>query len=84
MVQELVAAVFRYFENRCVPFFRTVHSPVLELAGDLAQYIPAHRILLAIRVEETDHALLLLKRLNETVQQKPVETPITESDTILS
>ena len=68
-VQELVAAAFRRFENRCVPLLRTVDSPVLELAGDFAQYVPAHRILLAIRVEETDHTLRLLKRLNETVQQ---------------
>src|SRR6202011_6181011 len=56
---------------------------VLKLAGDFAHPVPAYRILLAIRVEETDNALRLLKRLNEAVQQKPVKTPVTESDTIL-
>jgi hypothetical protein len=30
-----------------------------------------------------DHPLRLLKRLNQTVQQKPVETTVAKSDTIL-
>ena len=67
-IQKLVAAVFGCFENRPAPLLRSVAGPVLELAGDFAQHVPAQR---------------LLKRLTEAVQQKSVKTPVTESDPIL-
>jgi hypothetical protein len=38
--------------------------------------------LLPVRIEETDHSFGLLKRLNQPVQQDPVEAPIAESDAI--
>ena len=79
-IQKLVAAVFRCFENRCAPLLRMVDGPVLELAGGFAQNVAARLVLLAIGVEETDHSFRLLKRLNQPVEQQPVEAPVAESD----
>src|SRR5207244_12387120 len=81
-IEKLVAAVFRCVENRRAPLLRTVDGPVLELAGDLAQHIPAHRILLAISVEETDHSLGQLKRLEQTVKKPEVAAPSAECDAV--
>jgi hypothetical protein len=44
--------------------------------------IGTHRILLPVRIEESDHSLRLLKRLNQTVQQPRVEAPVTETNSI--
>jgi hypothetical protein len=38
--------------------------------------------LLPVRIEETDHSFRLLKWLNDSVEQQPVEAPVTESDAI--
>ncbi len=46
------------------------------------QYIPTNRVLLPERIEETDHSFRLLKGLNQTVEQQPVEAPVAESDAI--
>jgi len=46
------------------------------------KHVPAHRILLPVGVEETDYSFRLLKRLNQAVEQEPVEAPIAESDAI--
>jgi hypothetical protein len=55
---------------------------VLKLSGNLVQYVPTHRILLPVRIEKTDYSFRLLKRLNQTVQQQPVEAPVAEPDAI--
>ena len=80
-IEELVPPVFRRFQNRRAPLLRAVHDPVLKLSGNLVQYVPTHRILLPVRIED-DHSFRLLKRLNQTVEQQPVETPVAESDAI--
>jgi hypothetical protein len=54
----------------------------LKLSRNVVQYVATHRILLPVRIEKSDHSLRLLKRLNQTVQQQPVEAPVTESDAI--
>jgi hypothetical protein len=60
-----------------------IHDPVVELCRNLAQDIPADRIEISIRAKETNHALLLLERLNDSVQQNAIETTVAESDAIL-
>jgi hypothetical protein len=48
------------------PFLGAVDHPVVKLCGNLAQDIPADRIEISIRTKETNHALLLLERLNDS------------------
>src|SRR5262245_35349502 len=38
---------------------------------------------MSVRVEEPDHAFRLLERLDQAIEQNPIETPITEADVIL-
>src|SRR3981081_3799740 len=42
-----------------------------------------HRIKLTVRIEEADHSLRLLKRLNQPIQQDAVETTIMPVDATL-
>jgi hypothetical protein len=39
-IEGFVAAIFGRVEDRSAPLLRSVHYPVLELAGDVAQHIP--------------------------------------------
>jgi hypothetical protein len=80
---KLITAAFRSFQDWGIPFLRTILHPVLELLGDVAQHIPAHGVLIPIGAEESNHALGLLKGLDETVEQNPVETAISETNAIL-
>jgi hypothetical protein len=57
--------------------------PPLVLCGNVFQDRSADRIQLAIRVEESDDALRLLERLDEPVDQDPIEAPIPETNAIL-
>jgi hypothetical protein len=56
---------------------------MLKLLGNAAQCLPAHRIQLAISVEEADDAFWLLKRLNQPVQQDPVKATIMPTNAAL-
>jgi len=62
---------------------RAVRHPVPELIRDTRQKTACHALPSSIGIKETDHALRLLKWLNQTVEQQPVETTVAESDTIL-
>jgi hypothetical protein len=78
-VQELVAAVFRCFQNRRALLLRPVHDPVLELTGRFAQHVPAHLIPLPVRIEESDHSLRLLKWLNQAIEKQPNSVSTSDS-----
>src|SRR2546422_1822823 len=71
------------FENRSAPFLGSVLQPILELIGDFRQGFPGDPFPFAVGIEETEHALGLLERLNQAVEQKPVETPVPKLDAIL-
>ncbi len=58
-------------------------DPVVALVGNVAHAIPRHPVSLAVGVEKADHALRLLKGLDQPVQQKAIEAPVPESDAIL-
>jgi hypothetical protein len=55
----------------------------LELFCGTAQHIAADRVELPVAVEEADHALGLLKRLDQPVEQDPVKSAVSETDAIL-
>ena len=40
-------------------------QPALKLLGNVAQRVPAHRVMLPVGVEEADDVLRLLERLNQ-------------------
>jgi hypothetical protein len=47
------------------------------------QHIPADRIDLPVAREQADHPLRLLERLDQAVEQDPVEAAIAEADVVL-
>ena len=55
----------------------------MELISDSPQHVAADRILIPIRTEETHHSLGLLERLDEAVEQNPIQAAISESNAIL-
>src|ERR1700689_4443861 len=87
-VQELVsptvvASALGRFENRSAPLLGSVLQPILVLIGDIRQGLSGHPFSIAIDIEEAQHALGLLERLDQSSQQESVETPIPELDVML-
>jgi len=81
-VHEVVTTTFWRLQYRRGPLMGTVRHPVLVLVGDFVE----NRVSPAFprgRVEEADDAFGLLKRLDQSVQKQPVETPIGEANVIL-
>src|ERR1051326_8573794 len=72
-IDEYVAAALRSLQDGRTPFPRSIDYPVLKLAGDIAQDIPADRILLTVGVKETDHPLGLLEGLDQPVEQDAIK-----------
>jgi hypothetical protein len=64
-IHALDRAAFRSLRNGDVPFLRPPFQPALKLLGNVAQRVPAHRVMLPVGVEEADDALRLLERLNQ-------------------
>ena len=82
-IDEVIAASLRGFHNWNLPLARPRPQPGLELLGNAPQRIPAHWIELPIRVEETNDALWLLKRLNEPVEQDAIKATIMPTNAAL-
>src|SRR5262249_19349386 len=80
---EVIAAAIRRLENRDVPFLRPILEPRLKLLGNAAQDLPANWIDLPVGIEEPDHPLWLLKRLDQPVQQDPVKATVVPADAVL-
>jgi hypothetical protein len=79
----VVARAVGRFENRSTPLGGSVFQPILELVGDFRQGPSGHPLAITVGVEEAEHAFWLLERLDQAVEQKPVETPVSELDAIL-
>jgi hypothetical protein len=47
------------------------------------QRAPAHRVQVSVGVEKPNHALWLLKRLDQSIEQDPVEAAIVKANAIL-
>src|SRR6202048_2556120 len=45
-LDKVVASTLGSFQDRGIPFLRTILHPVLKLLGDVAQHIPADRVLI--------------------------------------
>ena len=82
-VDEFIAPTRRRLDDRRAPRLGVGHHPPLGLGGDVAEHRSTHGILVAVRVEEPDHALRLLERLDQPVDQDPIEAPIPEPNFIL-
>ena len=83
-VNEVIAPLVRgRLDDRRAPVLRPSGDPVVVLPGDVREDGFADRVQLPVGVEEADHALGLLKGLNQAVQQDAVEAAIGEPDTIL-
>ena len=82
-LHKFIAPALRRIQNRCSPFLGSIDGPVVELCGDVAQDTPADGVEISIRTKETNHALLLLERLDEPVKEDTIETAILKSDAIL-
>src|SRR5439155_18237983 len=82
-LHKLIAPAFGRIQNRGSPFLGAVDDPVVELCRNLAQHIPADGIEISIRAKETNHALLLLKRLDKSIEEDAIETSVLKSDVIL-
>jgi len=81
-IDKFVAASFRCRDDRSIPSVGLLLRPALELFSSTAQHIAADRIDLPIAVEKPDDPLGLLKRLDQAVEQNPVETAIAEADAV--
>src|ERR1700739_4555662 len=60
-LDKVVAPTLGSFQDGGVPFLGTILYPVVELISDFPQHIPAHRVLISIGAEESDHPLGLLE-----------------------
>src|SRR6516165_3921338 len=80
---EVVTSSLRSSHNGCIPGLRSVLDPVLKLGGDVSQHITTDGVLMSTAAEETDHALGLLKGLDEPVKQDAVEAAVSESNATL-
>src|SRR6202790_2098300 len=82
-VHEVVTATLGRLQNRRVPLLGTVGHPVLVLVGNFVEKIACHPLSFPVGIEEADDAFGLLKRLDQSVQEQPVETTIGEANAIL-
>ena len=79
---EFVAATLRRLHNWNVVLRRPRLQPLLKAIGDAMQGASAHRVQLSVGGEKPDHSLRLLKRLDQSVEQDPVEAAIVETNAI--
>ncbi|MFQ5929007.1 MAG: hypothetical protein ACE5MK_04870 [Acidobacteriota bacterium] len=82
-LDEFIPPSVRRGQHRCTPLLGTVLHPVVILAGNIPQNIPADGIELAVVPKEPHHSFWLLEGLNETVQENAVQTAIVKPYAIL-
>src|SRR6266568_6263552 len=80
---EFIASARRRVQDGCAPLLGSVLYPVLKLIGDAGQYCTADRVLLTVGGEESNCSFGLLKRLNQAIQQNPIEAAVVELDATL-
>jgi len=80
---ELVAAALRRIENRKVALLRPLPQPLLKAIGNAMQRASAHRVQVSVGVEKPNYPLRLLKRLDQSVEQNPVEAAIVKANAAL-
>src|SRR5215469_5323440 len=80
---ELIPSSRGSVEDGDVPFRSSALHPIVKLFSDASQQIPTDGILIPIGAEETDNAFGPLERLDDAVEQNPVEATVAESDAML-
>jgi hypothetical protein len=75
-IHEFVTPTIRRVHDRNIALGRSFRHPALKFVSDAAQSVPRHRVELAVRIEEPDHPLRLLERLNQSIQQNAIEAAI--------
>src|SRR5215475_7338827 len=78
-VNELVTTPLRGIDHRNLCVFSPAFQPLLEVVSDAVQELSTHRIYWPIGVEEADHPFRLLERLDQPIEQDPVEAAIVPS-----
>jgi hypothetical protein len=81
-LDKFVAPALWRLDDRRVPFLGLALHPGLELFGGVAQHIATDRIELPVAAKEPDHPLGLLERLDQAVDEDPVETAIAKPDAV--
>jgi len=79
----VIARAVGRFENRSAPLLGPVLQPILELVGDVCEGLPGDPFSFAVHVEEAEHPLGLLERLDQAVEQETIKTPVSELDVML-
>src|SRR5260370_15259277 len=82
-VDELVAAALRRLQNWNVALLRPLPQPLLKTIRDAMQHASAHRGQVPVGVEKPNHSFRLLKRLDQSVEQNPVEAAIVKANAVL-
>jgi len=82
-IDKVITPSVRRIQNGRTPLPATVPDPVLKLLGDIAQAVASNPLTLPIGIEEADHSLGLLKRLNQSVQKNPIKTTVAKINAIL-
>ena len=81
---EIIPALFlRGIYDGGAPFLRTIAEPIHKRVGDIRQRAVRYPSAVAVGIEESQHPFGLLKRLNHSIQQQPIEAPVPELDAIL-
>lgn len=80
---ELVAASLGRWQDRRAPDARPLLHPPLVVRRNPPQHVAADGVEVAVGVEEPDHPLRLLERLDRAVQQQAIEAAVAEADAIL-
>jgi hypothetical protein len=78
-----VATTLWRLDDRSLPSVGPLLHPAVESFSGGTQHIPADRTDLPVAGEQTDHPLRLLERLDQAVEQDPVEAAIAEADVVL-
>src|SRR5215470_7456972 len=81
-VNELVTTALRGIHHRDFCVFRPAFQPLLEMVSDTLEQLPRDWIESPIGVEEANDPFRLLERLDQPVEQDPVEAAIVPANAI--
>src|SRR6516162_7318372 len=82
-LDKIIAATLWSLDDRGVPLVGLSLHPDLKLVGGATQHVSADRIEVPIGIEEPDHSLGLLKRLDQSIEEYPIKASIAEPNAVL-
>src|SRR6516225_3352031 len=82
-LDKIIAATLWSLDDRGVPLVGLSLHPDLKLVGGATQHVSADRIEVPIGIEEPDHSLGLLKRLDQPIEEYPIKASIAEPNAVL-